>query len=127
MSDADSQSPSHSALVRPGATGGFALGLGLTNECNLAWSFCYRDAARVDRLSLEQVRSVMASLPVRSVNLGTGENGMHPAFREILAYLRTLPLKLTITSNGHSAAVLTDDEFRAFHAVQLSLDSPTHP
>ncbi len=125
MTQADTQSASHSALVRPAATGGFALGLGLTNECNLACSFCYRDPARVDRLSLEQVRSVMASLPVRSVNLGTGENGMHPAFREILAYLRTLPLKLTITSNGHSATVLTDDELRAFHDVEFSLDYPT--
>ncbi len=125
MTQADTQSASHSALVRPAATGGFALGLGLTNECNLACSFCYRDPARVDRLSLELVRSVMASLPVRSVNLGTGENGMHPAFREILAYLRTLPLKLTITSNGHSAAVLTDDELRAFHDVEFSLDYPT--
>ncbi len=57
----------------------------------------------------------MESLPIRSVNLGTGENGMHPQFREILGYLRTLPVKLTITSNGHSAAVLTDDELRAFH------------
>ncbi len=113
------------ALVRPVGTGGFALGLGLTNECNLACSFCYRDPARIDRLSLEQVRSVMASLPVRSVNLGTGENGMHPQFREILAYLRTRPVKLTITSNGHSAAVLDEDELRAFHDVEFSLDYPT--
>jgi len=113
------------ALVRPPASGGFALGLGLTNECNLACSFCYRDPARIDRLSLEQVRSVMKSLPLRSVNLGTGENGMHPQFREILAYIRTLPVKLTITSNGHSAAVLTDDELRAFHDVEFSLDYPT--
>jgi len=52
--------------------------------------------------------------------LGTGENGMHPQFREILAYLRTQPVKLTITSNGHSAAMLTDDELCAFHDV----DSP---
>ena len=58
----------------------FALGVGLTNECNLACAFCYRDPTRVDRLSLEQVRSVMRSLPIRSVNLGTGENGMHPDF-----------------------------------------------
>ena len=125
MTQADTQSASHSALIRPAASGGFALGLGLTNECNLACSFCYRDPARVDRLSLEQVRSVMASLPVRSVNLGTGENGMHPEFREILAYLQTLSLKLTITSNGHSAAVLTDDELQAFHDVEFSLDYPT--
>jgi radical SAM protein with 4Fe4S-binding SPASM domain len=100
----------------------FAIGLGLTNECNLSCSFCYRDPARVDRLSLEQVRTAMASLPIRSVNLGTGENGMHPEFREILAFLRTLPVKLTITSNGHSVAILTDEELRAFHDIEFSLD-----
>jgi radical SAM protein with 4Fe4S-binding SPASM domain len=125
MTQSSAHSTSLSALVRPTATGGFALGLGLTNECNLACSFCYRDPARMDRLSLEQVRSVMESLPVRSVNLGTGENGMHPQFRDILAYLRNLPVKLTITSNGHSAAVLTDDELRAFHDIEFSLDYPT--
>ena len=104
---------------------GISLGLGLTNECNLACSFCYRDPTRADRLSLDQVRSVMESLPVRSVNLGTGENGMHPDFKAILAYLRSLPIKLTITSNGHSAAVLEDGELRAFHDVEFSLDYPT--
>src|SRR5262249_48062502 len=80
----------------------FALGLGLTNECNLACSFCYRDPTRVDRLSLEQVRSVMTRLSVRSVNLGTGENGMHPDFAALVDYLRSEPIKLTITSNGYS-------------------------
>jgi len=59
------------------------------------------------------------------VNLGTGENGMHPHFRDILAYLRTLPVKLTITSNGHSTAVLADDELRAFHDIEFSLDYPS--
>jgi radical SAM protein with 4Fe4S-binding SPASM domain len=107
-----------------GATGGIALGLGLTNECNLSCAFCYRDPARADRLSLEQVQSVIERLPVRSVNLGTGENGMHPAFRAILAYLRTKPVKLTITSNGHSIAVLDDSELRAFHDIEFSLDYP---
>src|SRR5215469_15333795 len=91
-------------LAAPDA--GISLGLGLTNECNLACSFCYRDPTRTDRLSLDQVEGVMERLPVRSVNLGTGENGMHPDFRAILAYLRTRDVKLTITSNGHSIAVL---------------------
>jgi radical SAM protein with 4Fe4S-binding SPASM domain len=77
---------------------------------------------RVDRLSLEQVRAVIESLPVRSINLGTGENGMHPQFRDILAYLRTLPVKLTITTNGYSTAVLADEELRAFHDIEFSLD-----
>ena len=104
---------------------GIALGLGLTNECNLTCAFCYRDPARTDRLSLDQVKAVMEHLPVRSVNLGTGENGMHPDFKAILAYLRTQPVKLTITSNGHSVAVLDDDELQAFHDIEFSLDYPT--
>ena len=104
---------------------GIALGLGLTNECNLACAFCYRDPTRADRLSLDQVEAVMDRLPVRSVNLGTGENGMHPDFKAILAYLRTNPVKLTITSNGHSVAVLEDNELSAFHDIEFSLDYAT--
>jgi radical SAM protein with 4Fe4S-binding SPASM domain len=116
-------SSSASHVTAPDA--GISLGLGLTNECNLACAFCYRDPTRADRLSLDQVKAVMERLPVRSVNLGTGENGMHPEFKAILAYLRTLPIKLTITSNGHSVAVLEDDELRAFHDIEFSLDYPT--
>jgi radical SAM protein with 4Fe4S-binding SPASM domain len=103
----------------------FALGLGLTNECNLTCSFCYRDPTRTDRLSLEQVRAVMERLPVRSVNLGTGENGMHPQFGPMLDYLRSQPIKLTITSNGHSIEVLDDRQVTAFKDVEFSLDYPT--
>ena len=103
----------------------FALGLALTNECNLACSFCYRDPDRVDRLTLDQVRAVMERLPVRSVNLGTGENGMHPDFQGILSFLKSQPVKLTITSNGHSIAILNDEDVRAFHDVEFSLDYPT--
>ena len=116
---------SSSALGLTAVEGGVSLGLGLTNECNLTCSFCYRDPTRADRLSLDQVKAVMECLPVRSVNLGTGENGMHPEFKAILAYLRTKQVKLTITSNGHSVAVLEDDELRAFHDIEFSLDYPT--
>src|SRR5260370_17695043 len=122
MSQQSAQPSLHNGLARLAPARGFDIGLRLTNECHLSCSFCYRDPARVDRLSLEQVRSTMASLPVRSVNLGTGENGMHPEFREILAFLRTMPVKLTITSNGHSVAVLADEELRAFHDIEFSLD-----
>src|SRR5262250_1430624 len=120
------ESPASSANLKAVAPDqGISLGLGLTNECNLKCAFCYRDPARTDRLSFEQVKSVMDRLPVRSVNLGTGENGMHPEFKAILAYLRSLPVKLTITSNGHSVAVLEDRELRGFHDVEFSLDYPT--
>ena len=124
MSNVTAQPPSSTS--RATATdSGISLGLGLTNECNLSCAFCYRDPTRADRLSLDQVKSVMERLPVRSVNLGTGENGMHPDFEEILTYLQTKPVKLTITSNGHSVAVLKDDELRAFHDIEFSLDFST--
>src|SRR5258708_12640068 len=118
---------SSAVSAAPAPDGGVALGLGLTNECNLKCAFCYRDHTRADRLSLEQVKSVMERLPVRSENLGTGENGMHPDFKAILTYLRTRPVNLTITSNGHSVAVLEDNELRAFHDIEFSLDYPTQP
>ena len=107
------------------ASTAFALGLGLTNECNLACAFCYRDASRVDRLTLEQVRAVMARIPVRSVNLGTGENGLHPEFLPILGYLRAQPIKLTMTTNGFSAASIVDADLAAFKDIEFSLDYPT--
>ena len=103
----------------------FALGLGLTNACNLACSFCYRDPTREDRLTLEQVKAVLGALPVRSVNLGTGENGMHPDFPQLLDWISGQPVKLSITSNGHSVALLADGQVRSFHDVELSLDHPT--
>ena len=107
------------------APASFALGLGLTNECNLSCSFCYRDETRTDRLSLEEVTNVMESLPIRSVNLGTGENGMHPDFKPILHHLRSKPVKLTITSNGHSIRVLDDEDIKGFADVEFSLDYAT--
>jgi radical SAM protein with 4Fe4S-binding SPASM domain len=122
------QAPSAPSVHFPkilGPAARISLGLGLTNECNLKCAFCYRDPTRADRLSLDQVKSLMESLPVRSVNLGTGENGMHPEFKPMLAYLRTRPLKLTITSNGHSVAGLRDDDLRAFHDIEFSVDYPT--
>jgi radical SAM protein with 4Fe4S-binding SPASM domain len=124
MNDVDPQSSS--VPRRAGAADAtISLGLGLTNECNLACAFCYRDPTRTDRLSLDQVRRIMERLPIGAVNLGTGENGMHPGFKGILSHLRTQPIKLTITSNGHSVAVLEDDELRAFHDIEFSLDYPT--
>jgi radical SAM protein with 4Fe4S-binding SPASM domain len=119
---------SNSSSILPGSTASDAtisLGLGLTNECNLSCAFCYRDPTRTDRISLDQVKLIMERLPIRSVNLGTGENGMHPEFKAILAYLRAQSVKLTITSNGHSVAVLEDDELCAFHDIEFSLDYPT--
>jgi radical SAM protein with 4Fe4S-binding SPASM domain len=111
--------------MKKSADNGFAVGLGLTNECNLTCPHCYRDTDRINRLSLDDVRRVCESIPVRSVNLGTGENGLHPEFHAILGYLCEQGAPIALTSNGYSAAVLTDDELRALADIEFSLDFAT--
>ena len=106
---------------------GFSIGLGLTNECNLECAHCYRDTDRIDRLSLDDVRRVCENVPVRSVNLGTGENGLHPEFHAILRYLRGRGITIALTSNGHTAAILSDDELSSFADLEFSLDFATEP
>src|SRR2546428_10759993 len=88
----------------PRAEHSFAIGLGLTNECNLACSVCYRDPNRIDRLTVNHDRAVMMRLRTHLVNLGTGENGMDPAFLGILDFLRPQPTEVSIISNGHIIA-----------------------
>ncbi len=103
----------------------FSLGLGLTNECNLACPHCYRDVAGVQRLSLAQVRAILARLPVRSANLGTGENGLHPEYLEIVEVLQKAGIKVSLTSNGYSVARLPDVLLKGFHEIEFSFDHAT--
>ncbi|MGA2408926.1 MAG: radical SAM protein [Candidatus Binataceae bacterium] len=109
------------------AGNGFAIGLGLTNDCNLSCAHCYRDTGHVDRLSLADVRRVCESVPVKSINLGTGENGLHPEFQAILRYLRERGTAIALTSNGYSTAVLSDEELGSFADIEFSLDFATEP
>jgi MoaA/NifB/PqqE/SkfB family radical SAM enzyme len=74
---------------------------------------------------LDQVIALCESIPVRSFNLGTGENALHPQFREIIAHLRGRGVNTTITSNGYSVSALSDDELGFFHDVEFSVDFPT--
>ena len=103
----------------------FSVGIGLTNECNLRCAHCYRPDATIDRLTLEDVRRVLRAVTVRSVNLGVGENGMHPQYADILDELAARGIKTSITSNGQSIAVLRDATVKRFHSVEFSLDFPT--
>jgi radical SAM protein with 4Fe4S-binding SPASM domain len=50
---------------------------------------------------------------------------MHPDFPAMLYYLRRLPLKLTMTSNGYSVQVSPDEDLKAFHEIEFSLDYPS--
>lgn len=103
----------------------FSVGIGLTNECDLKCPHCYRPDATVDRLSLAAVRRVCDAIPVGSMNLGVGENGLHPEYRAVLDYLAERQIRTSITSNGASIACLTDAEVKRFHSIEFSLDFPT--
>lgn len=103
----------------------YALGIGLTNECNLSCAHCYREQGTLLRLSIEDLAAICDSVEVGSVNLGTGENALHPRYHEMIAYLRARGIKIALTSNGYSVMQAGDDELRAFHTVELSLDFPT--
>jgi radical SAM protein with 4Fe4S-binding SPASM domain len=102
-----------------------AVGIGLTNECNLACPHCYRPTLTQQRLSVPEVEAILDNLDVGSVNLGVGENGVHPEYREMLALFRERKVKTAITSNGYSLDMLTDEELVGFHSVELSFDFPT--
>jgi len=102
-----------------------SLGVGLTNACDLACAHCYRDTERIDQLSLKQVTSACECLPVRSVNLGTGENGLHPHYAEIVRALAARGVKLSLTSNGYTIERSSDETLRAFREVEVSIDFPT--
>src|SRR5262249_17590639 len=103
----------------------FSVGIGLTNECNLRCAHCYRPDAVIDRLTLEDVRRVCDSLPIRSLNLGVGENGLHPEYRRILDTVWDRGIRTSITSNGLSLDGLPDGTVKRFHSVEFSLDFPT--
>jgi len=64
-------------------------------------------------------------LPLRSVNLGTGENGLHPDFHSILDYIQSSVPKTTITSNGYSIQALNNERLSNFASVEFSIDFPT--
>lgn len=102
----------------------FSVGLALTNECNLSCAHCYRDVHDMSRLTLADVQRICETLPVRSINLGTGENGLHPEYRAVLRYLREHGIRTTITTNGLSIDMLDDEEVMTFHSIEVSIDYP---
>src|SRR5262245_56325597 len=102
-----------------------SVGVGLTNACDLACAHCYRDTARIDQLSLDDVTAVCDALPVRSMNLGTGENGLHPQYADVVESLAARGVKLSVTSNGLTLQRSSDRTLTRFREVEVSIDFPT--
>jgi radical SAM protein with 4Fe4S-binding SPASM domain len=102
-----------------------SVGVGLTNACDLACAHCYRATDRIDALTPAQVLGVCDCLPVRSMNLGTGENGLHPDYAAIVRAVAERGIKLSLTSNGFTIEHSSDETLGAFREVEVSIDFPT--
>ena len=103
---------------------GLAVGIGLTNDCNLHCAHCYRDPDRISYLTLCDIEKVCTSLRIGSIALGTGENGLNPHYLEILEYLGTRQIRLTVASNGYTVSSTPDEMMRYFSDVEFSIDFP---
>jgi MoaA/NifB/PqqE/SkfB family radical SAM enzyme len=74
---------------------------------------------------MQAIQRVCETIPIKSMNLGVGENGLHPDYHAILDYLARRGIVTSITSNGLSTEVLTDAELTRFRSIEFSLDFPT--
>jgi radical SAM protein with 4Fe4S-binding SPASM domain len=101
-----------------------SLGIGLTSNCNLHCAHCYRDHERIYNLTLEDVQKVCNSLEISSIGFGTGENGLNPEYFQIIDYLHSRHIKMTLASNGYTLSITPDEKLRFFKDVEFSVDFP---
>jgi radical SAM protein with 4Fe4S-binding SPASM domain len=101
-----------------------SLGIGLTSNCNLHCAHCYRDQERIYNLTLADVQKVCNSLEISSIGFGTGENGLNPEYFQIIDYLRSRHIKMTLASNGYTLSITPDEKLRFFKDVEFSVDFP---
>jgi radical SAM protein with 4Fe4S-binding SPASM domain len=97
--------------------------VGLTNACDLRCAHCYRTTGD-DALDVDDVLEAIGALSVRTVNFGTGENGLHPGFQRMVEELDRRAIAVTMTTNGYSARVLPDRVLALMRDVEFSIDHP---
>ena len=102
-----------------------SLGLGLTSACNLECPHCYRPDPPLAYLPRTTINEVCDALPIDGVNLGTGENALHPQFRAIIDDLLERGLRVSLTSNGYSIGQLPDAVLQSLHDIEVSIDFPS--
>ena len=102
----------------------FALGVGLTSDCNLHCAHCYRDQDHIYNLTLSDIQKTCENLEISSIGFGTGENGLNPEYFNILDYLHNRRIKLTLASNGYTLSITPDEMLKYFGDVEFSVDFP---
>ncbi|KKM11831.1 hypothetical protein SY88_06490 [Clostridiales bacterium PH28_bin88] len=59
-----------------------------------------------------------------SINLGTGENGLNPDFGKIIEFLFSNGKKVSLTTNGYTVALLSEEELKQFNDIDISVEFP---
>ena len=104
---------------------GFTIGIGVTDRCNAACPHCYsRPDDGYHDLDFDLICALIETIPVRSINFGTGESILYSRFVELLRLLSGRGIELSLTTNGDSVAQLSDEDLRLFHDIDFSLDFP---
>ena len=80
----------------------YDFGIGLTNNCNFRCKHCYSSRKKIYYIGFEKIRDLWDNIPIKSINFGTGESGLHPQFRKILAYIASKGIKTSLTTNGYT-------------------------
>ncbi len=126
-----------SVRVRGPSTRGLSAGapravqIAVTNHCNLACGFCYRDQSSDSAWTVDSLSTLLSDLDragVVEVTFGGGEPFAFKGFDELLQRLRATGLAVSVTTNGVlvDAAMLQRIE-GCYAELRLSLyDDPPH-
>ena len=108
---------------------GISLGIGATGKCPAQCDFCYSLPLRTHSLSFENIKTIIEGKDkkIKSINFGTGESiyNDRAKFEEIIDYCHDREIKLSVTTNGITIDLLSDERVRKFHDVDISLDFAT--
>jgi radical SAM protein with 4Fe4S-binding SPASM domain len=112
--------------------GGWKIGWGITDECNMHCDFCYSRSVRSggEVLPLEVLKAFVDRNArfIDSINYGTGENVMSESWSELVEYVRgRYGIRQALTTNGTLAPWVARHPQRVtslecLHEVDVSLD-----
>nr|WP_092074061.1 radical SAM protein [Dendrosporobacter quercicolus]NSL47783.1 radical SAM protein [Dendrosporobacter quercicolus DSM 1736]SDM76478.1 radical SAM additional 4Fe4S-binding SPASM domain-containing protein [Dendrosporobacter quercicolus] len=100
----------------------FSIGIGITNKCNYNCSHCYSREDQTFELKYEDVEKLCKNLDITAINFGTGESGLHSEFDKITDYVYKKGIKMALTTNGYTVALLDDKQLKRFNDIDFSLD-----
>jgi radical SAM protein with 4Fe4S-binding SPASM domain len=103
----------------------YTVGLGLTDRCTAQCPHCYsRPTNDYHELDFDQILRLVETVPVKSINFGTGESILYPRFMDLVRLLTDRQIPVAVTTNGATVRNISDSELRLFHDVDFSLDFP---